>query len=875
MENIVDSLKHQRQQLLEGQSDDVLSRHTSLIEIAVISLYNRLANRLAPSREQFRSSGAIMALGALGRGLIGPEETIELLFIKADPFPWRDGWMDEVVRPLRQAGWKVAAEQHSADEIVELAGADRDIVFKLLDARYISGNRELVDLLDGKYQAFLERHREELLKGLCAAQDERRRRMKDPGNWLEPSLTQTPGGLEDIRAVRAGCRILLEIRCLEDAIFQGYLLRQEVDWLQRAEKMYLKVLSLLQMLSGDDSGILRFEQQLLVAEKLGYDERSGMRPVEHFMRELCGCFTRVHRVSLEFRERLRDSGRVRTAASPEPEKELEPGVVLLGDRIGVRPAAYPATAVSLVHLFVLAGRHGARLNSGARQWIQHHGNLMEAVAGDERVRDEFLQLLLVDSPNLPLVRMFYDYGFLGTLLPELAAVHCLVQHDAFHVYPVHEHHFRTLGELKRLMAGRYRAEEPELSRIAERLSRPQLLCLAALVHDVGKSAGENHARCGADMIPSMARRLGLSADDTELLRRLVDRHLLLMDNASMRDLADQEMVSQCAQQVGSLEGLNLLLLLSFADMKATGPKAFRKWRETPVLPLYRQVRYLLEKGEPSSEAVGERLERIKERVREQVRDLMDREALDTHFSEMAPRYLFSMSPQQIAHHLRLEVALTATEKPFIWEVEESDGGIKILFLSWETPGLFAKVAGILTLHELDITGAQVFTKKNGCVLFIFQCRPYGSTADLPDWEQVKMSVRQVMQGQLALDYRIALRALQRDGRERGRFHPRSASRVLIDNESSQVYTILEVYTTDRVGLLYAITRTLMDLALRVYVAKITTKVDQAADIFYLKTATGSKMEDPVQIEEIRNALLFRLDGPKAVDRLINRGGGAG
>ena len=82
----------------------------------------------------------------------------------------------------------------------------------------------------------------------------------------------------------------------------------------------------------------------------------------------------------------------------------------------------------------------------------------------------------------------------------------------------------------------------------------------------------------------------------------------------------------------------------------------------------------------------------------------------------------------------------------------------------------------------------------------------------------------------------------------------------MDNESNANCTILEVYTLDRVGLLYTITRTLFELQIRILVAKITTKVDQVADVFYVRTSQGEKVVDPEQIQEIKNALLFWLDG---------------
>ena len=862
MEHIIESLKRQREQLLAEKGDDLYSRHTSLLEIAIISLYNRLINRLSPATEQFRSSGAIMALGSFGHGLVGPADEVSLLFIRVEPFPSAQNWVEEVVEPLREAGWQVICEQIDGDELVKRAALDHELLVELLSGRYISGNRSLVETLDGRLQTVIAERRQELAQSLREGVEGRRRAMREPGHWLEPSVLEAPGGLHDIRAIRAACRILLNIRCFEDAVFQGYLLREEVEQLQRAEKRYLRWLSLLTEVTGNRSGTLGFEQQEILAARLAYCARSGFLPVESFMRDLFQSFDEVNRVLVRFGQRLKETGHYGGREVGNGRRTLEPGLDLRHGNLVLHPADYPASAAAVVHLFAIAAAERAGFSCAAAQWIQHHANLLETAAGDRAVRDELLSLLLLDSPQLHALRSFYDFGLLGAMIPEIAAVHCLVQHDAFHLYPLHEHHFRTLAELKRLRAGEHAGTAPELTALAEAVADLPALYLAAIVHDIGKSAGADHAKHGAAMIPAMAQRLGLDPDTTDTLQFLVGHHLLLMDSASMRDLADQEMISQCAQQVGTVERLRLLLILSFADMLATGPKALQKWRETPVDQLAEKIRTVLEKGEPGPESITARLDQVRALVEPQVRDLMSGADLSTHFAQLAPRYLLSMPPAAIAEHLRLERELEGSLEPFAWIVKPLESSIEITIMGRRTHGLLTKAAGVLTLHALDIVGAQVFTKNNGVVLLVFQCRARAGGAAAPAWDAVGRHMKRLLEGKLALDYRIALQARQlKDATD---FPSGSRSRVLIDNESSQLYTILEVYTSDRFGLLYSITRTLMDLEVRIDVAKITTKVDQAADIFYLRSLDGEKVLDREQLQEIKNALLFRLDGPSAL-----------
>lgn len=857
MQNILESLKRQREQILADSSEEMLSRHTSLLEIAIISLYNRLVNRLNLDAEQFRSNGAVLGLGDFGRGLIGPNQPVPIIYLKADAFPWKEDWLDEIVLPLSEAGWNVDAQQGTASTLLEKARQDLPFFLKLLETRYISGSRQLADKFDKALESLIEERRDELLSRLHDSVKARQARLDDPDCWLEPDLVQNPGGLSEISTLRAACRVASNIRSLEDAIFRGYLVRQEVDCLQQAEKGFSRLISLLGNEAGRSSTVLRFDEQELLAAKLGYSARAGFLPVEAFMQQIYQLFHGVSRISREFWERLQETRLNLEESQAAASEVLEEGLNAYGGKIHIQTERYPATAGDVVHLFTVAARHGLGFANVTRQWVRHNGNALDGAAGDPLVKAELLELIRSDTPELNVFRRFYDQGLLTSLVPELAAVHGLVQHDAFHLYPVHEHHLRTLSELKKLVAGSYAKEEPELTAIAQEQADPICLFLAGLLHDIGKCSGKGHALHGGEMIPAIARRLGLSSEESDTVRFLVAQHLLLMDSASMRDLADQEMLARCAMIVRSTEQLDLLALLSFADMAATGPKGQLKWRDTPLLPLYEKLRHLIEKGEPTPEAVSDKISHVRELVAGEVADIMDQSELEDYFSQMAPRYLQSVSPRDIARHLRLEWRLKRSAESFVCEVATSNGTSQITLVSPDKPGLLSRVAGVLTLHDLNITQAQIFTMNNGVTLLIFRCRALENAGSEHDWEAVRSDLERLLRGRMALDYRIQSHASARKYPESPIAH--APSQILIDNDSSAMYTILEVYTVDRVGLLYTISRTLFELEIRIYVAKITTKIDQVADVFYIRTMGGKKVTDPEQIEEIGNALRFWLD----------------
>lgn len=855
MIQMTESLRKQRELILEECSEQALDRHTSLLEIAIISLYNRLANRFMGSAESFRAGGAILAIGPFGRGVAGPAQPVSILFLHSEEPSQGEVWIEEITSPLNEAGWTIEAYRGSIPQIAAQALTDSALFQKLMDSRFISGNRSLAEQIEKAIDDQISKNRENLLHSLLQSVRARDKLLERSRCWLEPDLELNPGGLAEIGAIRAGCRIAAGIRSLEDAIFQGYLTRQEVDYLIRAEKAFSRYLTLLRISSGGNGTALSARDQEVLAKRLGYLEKSGFLPVEIFMQHVHQLFTGVAEVSREFWEKLSET---RSSHGRGPAVQVEDGVTVSEGKLQILTERYPATAGRLVHLFALAARRSFGLANVTRQWVTHNRNVMDGASGDPEVKQEFLELLRADAPGLPILRRFYDCGLLTSLIPELSAVHGLVQHDAFHVYPVHEHHIRTCSELKKLLSGVYSETEPALTQIASEIGDPAILLLSGLLHDLGKSCGSRHAVRGGEMVPAIAKRLGLNSRETDNLQFLVSQHLLLIDSAAMRDLADQEMIANCTTTVGKKEYLDQLVLLTFADMMSTGPRAREKLRDTPVMLLYRDIGNILEKGEPSSRIISDRIARVRTIVEERVSDLFSEAELAAYFAQLPPRYLISLSPDEIVKHLRLGRSLQASKELFIWEAESGNDTAEITIMSWDKPGLLARSAGILTLHSLDITGAQVFRMSEEMLLLIFRCKLTGKQGADINWEAVRRDMDRLLKGKLALEYRIAAHA-QPVGQERGALR-QSSSKIIVDNESSAMFTIIEVYTLDRIGLLYTITKALHELQIQIYVAKITTKIDQVADVFYVRTEGRSKLNDPEQIEEIKKALRFALDG---------------
>lgn len=849
-DNLTESLKTQRQKYLGDFGEENIIGHTNLVEISLISLYNRIANVLNVNAEAFRATGALVALGDLGKSFIGPYQTISILFLMTRECRLQDEWLKEIVDPIKEAGWKITYQTGTVEEILEKVSSDTGLLGSLMSLRYISGNRNLVEELEHALEQWLDTHSRDLEAQLCEEWATRMLLLNNARNWMEPDIVHFPGGLGDARSIRTALK-LSGFQKIDEAVKKGVLEPQDGESVLKAERFYVRIINAILSEQPNNGTILTFRMQESVSRSFGYPPKGPFSGVEVFMQGVYRSFFKISRIAKFFWEDFLTSSEAGGEAY-----NVEEGITVSQGRLYVDFNRVNISPELFVRIFRLAAQYGVRISVQSLRKLRDFSHILETSSGNRNVLEELLQTIHADSPELPVFRQFHDMEFLGCLIPEWNGIIGLTQYDNFHEYPFNEHALRTLEEVKKVLAGFYRTEEPVLTAVARRINDPRWLYLGALLHDIGKSAGRDHAIKGGEMIPAIARRLGMLPEESDMVQFLVGQHTLIMDSASMRDVGDEEMLAHCSLTVGDPVRLDYLLVLTFADLKTTGEKGFRKWQQIPIIFLYERLSQILEKGEPRPSLIAERIEQIKKIIQKEVSDLMDEFEVRAQLEGVGPRYLLSMEPQDIARHLRMEWELLHSPESFIFDVRHQDWSWIVTIVSEAAPWLLFKTAGLLTLHSISISAAQVFVKRNGIVILIFHCAP-ADPSIVPDWESLKKDLKRLIEHKLSLDFRLSQKiTLMKSSSET---FPELDTKIVIDNESSAHYSILEVHTRNRSGLLYLITKTLADLGIRVYVAKITTRGNRVADVFYIKDHLDRKLEDPEQIEELRSALLYWLD----------------
>ncbi|MGH8993033.1 MAG: ACT domain-containing protein, partial [Acidimicrobiia bacterium] len=412
----------------------------------------------------------------------------------------------------------------------------------------------------------------------------------------------------------------------------------------------------------------------------------------------------------------------------------------------------------------------------------------------EEARHALVRLLGAGPAAVGVIEALDQRGLMARVLPEWEAVRCLPQRNAYHRFTVDRH-------LCEAAAG--------AAHLAGRVRRPDLLLIGAFLHDIGKGFPGDHTDTGVEVVGRIAPRLGFVPDDVDVLVDMVRYHLLLPDVATRRDLADEATVATVARQVGDLDRLQLLAALTEADSVATGPAAWGPWKASLV------------------------------------RELVDRTA-----PVLAGHVVRSTAEPLPAGTDELITKLGQGEELVV----DVDGPVLNL-VALDRPGLFSKVAGTLALHGLDVISARAWSPEEGIAAERFRVQSLFGT---PDWVALETDLRRVLAGRLSLEARLADKARDYAAAPRPPAAAPARVEVTIDNDASEVATVIEVRAPDRIGTLYRITRALAELDLDVRLAKVSTLGHEVVDAFYVVDAGGSKLTDAEQLDEVSRAVTAHL-----------------
>ena len=799
---------------------------------------------------------AVLSVGGYGRAEMAPQSDVDLLFLT----PWKiTPWAESVIESMLYMLWdlklKVGHASRTVKDCLRLARDDITIRTALLEHRYITGDASLAnDLGEQLWSGLFKGTGAEFIEAKLAERAERHKRQGGQRYVLEPNVKEGKGGLRDLQTLYWIGKYLHRVPSSEGLVGAGLLSRDEFDAFARAEDFLWAVRCHLHIITGRAMDQLTFDLQVEVAARMGYTDAGGRRDVEIFMQDYFRHATRVGeltRVFLTELEARHAKGEARLLGFLRRNKPVGPGLKLVQGRIdAIDPAAFLADKLNLLRVFAEALRSGYLL----------HPNIMRLVAAnldriDEDMRQDpeavqiFLDLLLKHGNPERALRRMNELGVLAAFIPEFEPIVAMMQFNVYHHYTVDEHIIQTISTLAQIEREELTEELPVASGILKEGINRKVLYIALLMHDIGKGRPEDHSILGAQIARRVAPRLGLTADETETVEWLVRYHLLMSDMAQKRDIGDPRTVRDFAKAVKTRRRLDLLCVLTVCDIRGVGPTTWNNWKAMLLRQLYRETAAALEGG---LESINR--ENREDEAKGALKKLLsgwDAKALLAEAKRHYTPYWQSLSTATHAVFAKLLIDLPDNEIRIDLHPDPDRDATRACFALVDHPGIFSRLAGALALVGANVVDARTYTSKDGYATAVFWVQDVeGKPYEVSRLPRLRGMIEKTLKGEV-----IARDALKdRDKIKKREREFRFPTHIAFDNEGSEIYTIIEVDTRDRPGLLYDLTRTLAANNIYIASAVIATYGAQVVDTFYVKDMFGLKLHQKPRQEALERKL---------------------
>jgi [protein-PII] uridylyltransferase len=748
---------------------------------------------------------AILAVGGYGRRHLFPHSDIDLLLLFESErlaLASKEA-ISAFLQRLWDSGLRVSQSVRTPAECLEVHQDNTELNISLLDQRYLAGDRALYAELARRLPRFLQASREPLVRNLAQLARERHAKYARTFYHLEPDVKETPGGLRDYQLI-----------CWLQQLREG-IAPELPEELQEAFRFLAGIRCHLHLTARRDHNVLTFNAQDALSEQS--HEGDAARWMRGYYRHARAVFRAATR-QIESTEAQSSSlfAQFRDRRSRLSNADFS----VLRDRVHFRsPQQIEPQPELVLNLFEFIARHGVRPSfeteqqlAARRPLIREHGATWPALAR------------IFALPHAPLaVRWMHETGVLTALFPELEGIECLVVRDFYHRYTVDEH---TIVAMENLWS----APAPYRDLLGE-IEHPAVLLFALLFHDAGKGAGESHVEAGLRLVRKAMARIRMPQQDCDTVEYLIARHLDLSSAMQSRDLFDPQTVRDLAHQVGTVERLKALSLLTYADVSAVNPDVMTAWRAEQLWQLY-----LIVHGELTRELETERVDT----------------APDPFLEGFPTRYLRTHAREEIERHIALEAE--SRKRGVAVDLARLDSAWQLTLVAPDRPGLFAAAAASLSSFGMNILRAEAFANRRGQVLDTFAFEDPHRTLDLnpPEVDRLRSVAERAISGKA--DARELLR-----NRPKPQLPSRKAgieTRITFDANASQTATLVQIVAEDRPGLLYDVASAISSSGANIEVVLIDTQAHKAIDVFYV-TAEGKKLTGEKQemlAEALRKAV---------------------
>ncbi|MEL6464273.1 MAG: [protein-PII] uridylyltransferase [Pseudomonadota bacterium] len=803
---------------------------------------------------------AVLAVGGYGRSEMAPFSDVDLLFLTPYKItPWAESVIESTLYLLWDLKLKVGHSSRTVKDCLRLGTEDFTIRTAMLEHRFLYGDGALAAELDHKLRTELFQGTErDFIEAKLAERDARHRR-QGQRYVVEPNVKEGKGGLRDLQSLFWIGKYIHKVQDAAELVPLGLFTDDEFDNFVAAEDFLWATRCHMHLISNRPTEQLTFDMQAAVADAMGYKDKAGRRGVEQFMQDYflhataVGDLTRIFLTKLEA---------VHLKAEPlldrlfKRKPRVRAGYEVIHNRLAIADdKAFLSDKINLLCIFEEALRTGMLIHPDAMRTIKSNLHLID---DEMRVTPEaqriFLDLLLKHGNPERALRRMNELGVLSAFIPEFEPIVAMMQFNMYHSYTVDEHIIQCIAQLAMIERDELKEDLPVASSILKDGVNRKVLYVALLLHDIGKGRPEDHSILGAQMARKIAPRLGLKQDEVDTVEWLVRYHLLMSDMAQKRDIADPRTVRDFAKAVQTVKRLNLLCVLTVCDIRGVGPDVWNNWKAVLIRALYRQTRRALEDGMEALNRDNRGAE-AKKALRAELAD-WPRKDLQAETARHYDPYWQGLHVTAHVVFAKLLRDIDENEIAMDLHPDEDRDATRACFVMPDHPGIFARLTGALALVGANVVDARSYTTSDGFVTDAFWIQDAdGNPYDASRLPRLRKMIERTLAGEVVT--RDAIKDRDKVKKREKAF--KVPTHITFDNDGSDIYTIIEVDTRDRPGLLHDLTRTLATANVYIANAVIATYGEQVVDTFYVKDMFGLKYHSDAKQKTLEKKLRAAID----------------
>jgi len=843
--SITDDFHKRKKQLFEQQLKHVDSFNFS---VGFSLLVEEFIRKLAGSK---RYKFVLTSSGSFSRRELSPFSDIDLIFI-ADSVEENETDIANLIKIFWDSGIEVSHTIRDFSDIEKYLQTDLHTFTQFFETRYLLGSNQVYKKWNGSLLSSLtDEEMVKLLKALFEDINLRYEKYGDSPKVLEPNVKLSAGGLRDFQAVEwmyifKNSRLLNkqnEITQAEE--FIGTILKDKITSKEECKRLLgsynliLAIRNILHLISNHKTDWFEFNSQIKIAKIFGYKEAD----LTKFMRKYFQASNALNRFSKSMIKKYTDE-----VHKPVPSSlaiTLDDDFKLTGKIIS-NHSNNELSFSDILRAFYYRGLHSARFDESLRIYIIEKVASFDNIDVGEISSSVFFREILKLPRNVgQTLSVMNELGVLGTYMPEFNELNGFLQHGVYHCYTTDEHTLMTIKNLEIL-----NDTTSNLGIIYNKLPSREILFLALLLHDIGKPINiAGHEIIGMEMASSIMHRMGYSEEEIETVSFLVRNHLLMEQIAFRRNLNDPETLNNFTSIFNNIEYLDLLYLLTYADLSAVNPVIWTNWKNDLLKELYQKSYAMLKTQITGEELLISSTSVIPEDISQHSESITESHAKEHIESINDFGYVSQFSVQEIAYHIeeiRKGINLSVIFK-------DLKGFTNTTIITKDFPSLLSKICGVLTVNDVNIHDAKIFTRKDGIVIDTFNVTEFRTHQKIPEskYQKIEMDLKKVVVGLLQLSKEVASMK-SKWWRIESKLFKRTGD-VKIIFEKHEKYTIIDVSSPDRLGFLYQVTSKMNELGLNIYFAKISTMGDDIVDSFYVLDRNKKKIS-PNDQEFIKSEL---------------------